>query len=323
MEYRAEAEEIIEVLNRNGVSGLYHFTCIENLPGIREMGGLCSKQQLEDAGRWAPPVPGGNDLSHRLDRQCGNWDKVSLNLTPHTPMAYHSKPEHHLCFFVIDATVAGQEGVVFTSGNATWSGQRRGTGLSGVSLIDFDAVRATPRPADREGWLQPVQAEVLVPERVHPDFVRRVVFVSEASMREGRRLWGVPESPEFTVEPRCFANQATGPLTIEFPYLDRLWLTDEVVDKQSVSRAWEHRFSFRRQRGGRITAVAHLQGMTGTQAATRWGPQGPCQITEMPTRRFYWHWPSVTMDDLPSGACWVEYHLDEIRWARLDFALME
>ncbi len=43
---------------------------------------------------WPPPVPGGNAQSHNLDRARGNWNKVSLSLTPHTPIQTSSQYKH-------------------------------------------------------------------------------------------------------------------------------------------------------------------------------------------------------------------------------------
>ncbi len=91
-----DANAILVRLKREGITALYHFTSVENLHGICQMQALCSKQTLENERRRLPLVTGGNPLSHSLDRSRGNWNKVSLNLTSHTPMVYHRKREQHL-----------------------------------------------------------------------------------------------------------------------------------------------------------------------------------------------------------------------------------
>jgi hypothetical protein len=106
-----DAGQILQRLRQEQITGLYHFTSIENLPLIREMNALCSKAVLETAGCWPCLEPGGNSLSHNLDHWNGNWDKVSVNFTPHTPMAYHRKRASHLCFFVLRIKVAAYAGV--------------------------------------------------------------------------------------------------------------------------------------------------------------------------------------------------------------------
>src|SRR5579859_7931658 len=109
-----EADAILARLKQESITSLYHFTSVENLPGICQMQALCSKQTLETERQKLPRSTGGNPLSHTLDRYRGNWDKVSLNLTSHTPMVYHRKREQHLCFFVIRPEIATWSGVIFT-----------------------------------------------------------------------------------------------------------------------------------------------------------------------------------------------------------------
>lgn len=146
-----DAAAILARLQQEKITALYHFTSVENLVLICERQALYSKQALEEEGRWPPPIPGGNPLSHSLDQYQGNWDKVALNLTPYTPMIYHRKREQHLCFFVIYPKVAALSGVVFTDTNATRNDHLRGEGLVGLNNINFEAIHSTPRPGDREG----------------------------------------------------------------------------------------------------------------------------------------------------------------------------
>jgi hypothetical protein len=114
-----EASQILARLKREKIESLCHFTSVENLPSISKYHALCSKQFLESCGEWPCSNPGGNALSHSLDKINDNWDKVHLNLTPHTPMVYHKKSDSHLCFFVVSLEVAGWEGTVFTQHQTT------------------------------------------------------------------------------------------------------------------------------------------------------------------------------------------------------------
>ena len=59
-----ESQAILARLAREGMTTLYHFTGVENLPGICQAQALCSKQTLVNQKLWPPPVPGGNSLSH-------------------------------------------------------------------------------------------------------------------------------------------------------------------------------------------------------------------------------------------------------------------
>lgn len=105
-EQHQDADRILQRLQQEQIRAFYHFTSIENLPSIRDTQALCSKELLEEEGRWPVPEPGGNRLSHYLNNINENWNLISLSFTPRTPMAYRKKPESHLCFFVIRPDVA-------------------------------------------------------------------------------------------------------------------------------------------------------------------------------------------------------------------------
>src|SRR5260370_5286930 len=120
-----EASKILARLGIEKIEALYHFTNVENLPSILDIGGVLSKKMLEKIGRWPPPRPGGAGPSHDLDRRKGNWNRVSLSLTPHTPMAYWRKREMHLCFIVVKIEVAAWKDIMFTDTNAASNAQKR------------------------------------------------------------------------------------------------------------------------------------------------------------------------------------------------------
>lgn len=202
----SEAKAILSRLAQEKIAALYHFTSVENLPGICQMQALCSKQTLENHGRWPTPVPGGERQSHELDRKLGNWDKVSLSLTPHTPMVFHRKKEQNICFFIVRIEVATWLGVIFTDTNAAkTTNQQRAEGLVGLNYIQFKAIRATPRPWDYRGWCQPVQAEVLVPDKISLKYVSKVVFVNKRNLKYARSIFGGLTHPPFVVDTQIFS----------------------------------------------------------------------------------------------------------------------
>ena len=108
-----EQKEILNVLKRNRITSLWHFTDIMNLYYIKRLNGLRSKEYLEQNKYWGRKdlFPGGDTLSHDLDRNLGNWDKISLNFRPHTPISYRKKREKHLVFIEIEPEVAACEDV--------------------------------------------------------------------------------------------------------------------------------------------------------------------------------------------------------------------
>src|SRR5258708_6649881 len=98
-------------------------------------------------------------------------------------------------------------GVVFTDSNAAGtSDQLRGEGLAGLNNIKFDVIRSIPRPWDREGWLRPVQAEVLVPGSIPFAYVSEIVFISDASMNYGQHLCRSFSHPKFSVKAQIFTD---------------------------------------------------------------------------------------------------------------------
>lgn len=319
-----DAARILERLSREQVTALYHFTSIENLPVIRQMNALCSKETLESAGLWPPPEPGGNDLSQRLDRMNGNWNRLSLNLTPHTPMAYRKKPGSHLCFFALKIDIAALAEVVFTNTNATAGSQLRTEGLAGLNLVNFPAIRSFPRPGDREGWVRPVQAEVLIPDQVSLDYVLEVAFVSEASLEEGIRLWGPLPHPPFKVAPHYFADVPhvyASRIVLNFAHLLTLLLTDEPIDSSTVRTVRTHRSQFRRQPDGDIIAVAKVRVTTGARSNITWNPGAHSVEGEFERSGEYFQWAKIQESRLPDGHCSVEYRLNGIRWATVAFYL--
>ena len=316
------ATNILRKLDREGIQSLYHWTSINNLPGIAQRQAICSKQTLENSELWPLPEPGGNRLSHDLDQREGNWDKVSLNFTPYTPLAYHRKKQYHLCFFVIKVEVAIWQGVLFTDTNAASYAHQRGNGLDGLNLVNFDAIRANPRPGDREGWHRPVQAEVLVPDKIPLEDVEKIVFVSEASLAEGARLWGEFNQPLFEVDRQYFVDDKRIQ-TPPFAYLGTLVLTSEETTQDNLSQARRHHANFTRTPGGCITAIAGVRTLPGTKMRVRWQPIGREEIREFDRSGHDWHGSRIFIDDLPDGPCSVELYLNEIRWREIIFELVE
>lgn len=311
--------EILARLRKERIQSLYHFTCVENLPGIRNANALCSKAVLQEIGLWPPPEPGGNTLSHSLDQHNDNWDRISLNFTPRTPMTYHKKQARHLCFFEIDPAVATRSGVMFTNKNAaSTTDQKRAEGLAGLDLVNFNAVRAAPRPWDKEGWVAPVQAEILVPGRIRLDDILRIAFVSEASLAEAKRLWGHGSHPQFVVDEALFSDTFPG-VSLGFSRLKRIFLTDENVDKATVENVRSSCFSFSSTGCTSVTLVAEIYGVAGMKAVVKWLPGGITKSVQFSRTSDYWHWPSISINELPEGSCSVEYRLGDVRWATIPF----
>jgi len=229
--------EILEILKQNKIFSLWHFTDIRNLPLIEQLNGLRSKEFLEINGYLEKVICGGNETSHYLDKNLGNWNKISLSFTPHIPMAYHAKKEKHLIFIEIDPVIATFDGVYFTDCNATKirNGQKREKGIKGLRNIKFEHINSNPKPFDPE-WKKYVQAEVLVPNYIPSNFFKKIHFISEASLMLGKFLCSNIYHHLFAITPKVFADYDYygNSWTIINPYLDKIIITDKEITKDNV-----------------------------------------------------------------------------------------
>jgi hypothetical protein len=305
-------KDILKFFTKNNIHSLWHFTDIRNLPLINQLKGLRGKTYLEGNGHWNYIFPGGNKLSQDLDRGLGNWDKISLNFTPHTPMVYYRKRESHLVFIEIDATIATEEGVYFTNCNATRcrNGQLRKQGIEGLSNVKFDIINGPPKPWDGD-WIKYVQAEVLVPEHIPFGLFKSIHFISQASLEHGKYL--LENSHElFKVVEGTFADiDYKKGLAIEFPYLvDVVISNDEITE----SNAFHTTSSVRRILEEKpFWVVANLNANSGTRGLIRIKPTGDSkEITFNKTSNWRW-WPEFTIfghhDNIE-----LEVYINDILW---------
>ena len=307
MSLHEDAATIRSRLVQEGIATLYHFTSVENLPGIAHHQGILSKAELERFGNWPPPSPGGNEDSHRRDRRLGNWDKVHLFFNPNTPMVYRAKSEDHLCFLEVPIDMACLRGVVFTHANAASEMARRGEGLEGLGLVDFRYVKSYPDPSNPD-WRHLSQAEVLVPNRIPMDVVKRIVCVSEASKQEAIRLWGSHTLPRFEVDIKPFESMP-GSRYAGFSYVTDAWL--EAGEQRG------QRIAVSNSRHSKIKVVAKLEALAGATCNIQMGPSGRRYDTTLP-RTDSWSWtPEYSITDLSPGSYHVDVKLNDIRWSRL------
>lgn len=239
MSFSQDQSKILEILRKNGINSLWHFTDIKNLPHIRELGGLRSKEYLERKGYWGRNIlfPGGDNISQNIDRKLGNWDKISLNFKPYTPLTYIKKREKHLAFIEIDPEVAACENVYFADCNAarTRNKQKRGKGMKGLSYVRFDIISGPPELRNQD-WHKYVQAEVLVPHHIPISMFKAIHFISNASREYGESLW-TKRCDLFCVNPETFYDiNRQGKGSIQFPYVKEVFISTKEVSKEKIHR---------------------------------------------------------------------------------------
>lgn len=325
-----DADAILSRLKKEGITALYHFTSVTNLPYICSAQGLYSKAELK-ARRILPLVDtGGNDLSFNLDQRNDNWDKVCLNLTPYTPMAYHRKRDQHLCYFVIAPKVATLSGVIFTDTNAASNAHRRGEGLEGLDNINFEVIRSISR-IDRETWKKYIQAEVLVPNFIPFEYISEVGFVSRASMEHSERLCGSLQHPTFAITPRLFTDsQRASQETIGFPYVRNFILSSTKADRNMLYLSPNQRNIFSKSFGNYIMVLALVRATAGTQAkivfcrsaSTREAKYVVGEV-EFETSNQYRYEYEILLDELLVGDYSIDYYLNDLCWASGDFEVIQ
>ncbi|HLG64072.1 MAG TPA: DUF4433 domain-containing protein [Ktedonosporobacter sp.] len=325
-----DADAILSRLKKEGITALYHFTSVENLPHICRAQALYSKADLQTRGLLPLVDTGGNDLSFNLDQRNDNWDKVSLNLTPYTPMAYHRKRDQHLCYFVIAPKVATLSGVIFTDTNAASNAHRRGEGLEGLDNINFEVIRSISR-IDRETWKKYIQAEVLVPKAVPFEYISEVGFVSQASMEHSKRLCRSLQYPTFSVTPRLFTDsQRASQETIGFPYVRNFILSSTKVDKNMLYLSHNQKNIFSKSFNNCIMVVALVKATAGAQAKIVFCRSAPAREAkyvvgevEFETSTEYRYECEILLDELLVGVYSIEYYLNDLCWASGDFEIIQ
>ena len=85
--YHPEHREMRELLNRNEIKEIYHFTSIDNLPSIMKEGGLLSINELRKRGLDNSIICGGNELSRDLNGSRETLDCNKLSFRKKLPMA--------------------------------------------------------------------------------------------------------------------------------------------------------------------------------------------------------------------------------------------
>ncbi len=322
--FHPEAKKIKEILDKYKIQKLYHFTSIDNLSIIAKCGGLWSKEKLEKAGILSNVKTGGSEESLTFDKEFGNWNKIHLYFCHQTPMAYYKQQEgEHLCYILIDPVVALWDSVFFTDTNAArkQDGHKQKQGFEGIKLVDFETIRNILNGiwnSDKLKWKLNVQAEVLVPNEIPLNYIKSIVFISEASKKEGEQLWGGNPHLTFEVDENLFHRG--------FPYVKDAILTSKEVNKDNVnSESFEDMREFILGKDSKITMLVDLKAVPGLQTETIWKNGDNKEIyknkTEFDKESDYWHWQNIGIERLNIGHWSVEYFIRETRWIKIHFTI--
>ena len=162
--YKKDSEEYKQIIQRERIEKLYHFTDRANLDSIIEAGGLYSWADCE-ARHITIPKPGSSDSSRSLDMRDGLQHFVRLSLCREHPMKYVATKEGRIdnpVLLEISPEVIYWSETCYADRNATKNGAQVGSDITDFKQIHFDSVRAANHFNLPEEEQKFYQAEVLV-----------------------------------------------------------------------------------------------------------------------------------------------------------------
>lgn len=190
-----------DVLQRNGITKLYHFTDRRNLESIVEEGGLVSWADACDR-NIDIAAPGGSDTSHSLDKRMGLEHYVRLSFVHDHPMMHVAMTDGRIedpVILEIDPQVVYLANTKFSDRNAarTSAGVKVGDSVSDLRNLRFNLFnkRYFDLDADEKPYYQ---AEVLVCHEVPLCYIRNITSVYHGYIN--RNLLITPEEKEAEAE---------------------------------------------------------------------------------------------------------------------------
>ena len=150
-----------QILDKNGIRYLYHFTDRRNIPSIKLHGGLfswhyCKKNNI------TIPCQGGDYDSQELDKKYGLEDYVRLSFCNDHPMAYRLQQSgSNIVILKIEVGVALLKGTLFSDINAADKLHTHGGELDDLKRVNFNATKRNYVRKDDDDF-KPHQAEVMV-----------------------------------------------------------------------------------------------------------------------------------------------------------------
>lgn len=174
--YKTKSEEYKEIIARERISKLYHFTDRDNLDSIIAAGGLYSWADCA-ANSITIAKPGGDDTSRSLDRRDGLQHFVRLSLCRDHPMKYVAMNEGRIdnpVLLEISPEVIYWSETRYADRNATKNGAQIGSDIDDFEEIHFSSVRASNQfdlPEEEKAFYQ---AEVLVKNFIPLEYILNI-----------------------------------------------------------------------------------------------------------------------------------------------------
>lgn len=189
------SESIETTIESLGIEEVLHFTTNSGLLGILATGYVKSRA-LVDEDEYLESIFTAN-ANVRKDR---NWLRhVNLSIGRVNPtffeisQGWHRWEEVWWCVLAFDPVMLTHEHVTFATTNNIYSRVRRGQGVAGLKALYAPVVEryygrtpAARSTEHRDCWPTCEQAEVLYPEQLSTQYLRRVYFATAKQLQTAR-----------------------------------------------------------------------------------------------------------------------------------------
>ena len=170
-------EDYQNILKKNKIKSLYHFTDKANIKSIIKNGGLYSWFH-SDKNDITISYPGGDSLSRDLDKKYGLQDYVRLSFTKAHPMMFVAVNQGRIknaVILEIDLNVCYFIDTKYSDMNATKTGHNCGSLIDDLEAIKFNIVKQHNHfDISNEEDVKYFQAEVLVKTWIPIEFINNI-----------------------------------------------------------------------------------------------------------------------------------------------------
>jgi hypothetical protein len=194
-------------MRREELQELHNIVSIENIRSIMTLG-ILSYRRAGPLGARSIANPEVQERRRKTRVPGGRWlhDYANLYVHARNPMLYTLKDRHrNLCILRVGTDVLDLPGVIVTDKNAARDLPRFYRAAEGIAALDRELVLARNwNHADvnqhyRHSGIK--CAEVLVPDKIDPSYIRSIYVSCEAS---AQRVSGVVPNVMVTVNPDMF-----------------------------------------------------------------------------------------------------------------------
>ncbi|MFX1525296.1 MAG: DUF4433 domain-containing protein [Promethearchaeota archaeon] len=322
-EYHPEYKEMKEILNQNEITEVYHFTSINNIPSIFNEGGLLSVNELRNRGLENLVDYGGNILSRSLNGSHETLDYIKLSFRKKQPMAYHVEQNKHIVVLIIDPEIILIDGVLLSNENSTASNCIIDNGVNGLLMIDFESIKDDVAWRDSKKK-KSIQAEILVPNRIDLEMIKKICCISESSLEETKRLCDNFDHPPICIDSSHFFAVARG-----FIHTIDSFLTNELITRENVnSGKFSRKTTFSIKSDNQITLLVDVRAIPNLECEFIWKDEFNNEIQKTSIDQFdssneYFIWDVLRKDNMTCGNFMVSFYLNEIRQFTIPFEILE